>query len=135
VLDFEGMQMTDSALSTDSPLVERTQGHPCRDRSPASGRPDESIRLAGVFDRASGDVLQAAAQRWRTACPLVPFAATAHVDMSDVTQLDPAGFGLLNEVYRQAHDSGWAFRVTPPADLDARLGFLRAVVDRNLEWA
>jgi hypothetical protein len=66
---------------------------------------------------------------------VVAFAAVAHVDLAEVTHLDPAGIDLLNEAYARLTAAGWLFRVTPPADPGARLAFLFAATGGRLRWA
>jgi|GEM_PF-5164567 len=108
---------------------------PYRDRVPTTVRLGVSLSLTGTLNHNSRRQVRTAVEQWCEVSQVVPFAAIAHVDISEVTHLDPTGIDLLNESYTALTNTGWRFRVTPPADANTRLAFLEAVVDGRLRWA
>jgi hypothetical protein len=125
--------MSDLALSSvlERPAPTRRR---YRDRLPGAPRPDVSIALNGVLDHASRSRVTGALSRWSNLAPVVAFSSVAHVDMTDVTQLDPAGVDLLNDLHVRLTGAGWLVRVTPPANIDARRSFHAAVIQGALRW-
>jgi ABC-type transporter Mla MlaB component len=122
--------MAQPALSTTAPGRSR---RPYRDRVPTSARPGVSIGLVGPLDENSPR-LRTAVENWCEVSPIVAPAAVAHVDLAEVTHLDRPGIELLNEVHSRLTAAGWLFRITPPADAEARLAFVGAVVDGQVGW-
>jgi anti-anti-sigma regulatory factor len=94
-----------------------------------------STRLNGVLDGRDRARLEATVARWCQVAPMVRYAGQAHLDLAEVTRLEPAGVDLLNAAYARLNAAGWQFRVTPPEALEAHLAFNDAAIRRDLHWA
>jgi hypothetical protein len=128
--------MADLARSVDFAAPGHALGRQAyRDRAPTSARPGVSIRLKGCPDDSCRRRLRTVVGRCCKVSPVVASASVAHVDMAEVTRLEPAVIDLLNETYAKLTAAGWLFRITPPADTAARLTFLSAATDGRLRWA
>jgi hypothetical protein len=108
--------------------------HRYRDPLPGATRPDVCIALDGALDRTARSRVTGALTRWGNLTPVVAFASVAHVDLTEVTALPPVGVDLLNDLHVRLTGAGWLVRVTPPADIDARLSFHTAVIQGALRW-
>jgi anti-anti-sigma regulatory factor len=104
-------------------------------RSSAVAQAGVSTRLNGVLDGSNRSRIEATVARWCQVAPMVRYAGQAHLDLAEVTQLEPAGVDLLNAAFARLNAAGWQFRVTPPEDLEARLAFNDAAIRRELHWA
>jgi anti-anti-sigma regulatory factor len=122
------MSMSDTGLA---PVLTAPKRLPRMSTAP---RPGVTARLTGVLDgRDRGRVEQTVA-RWCQVAPMVRHAGQAHLDLTEVTQLEPAGLDMLNAAYARLNAAGWRFRVTPPIDLEPRLAFNGAAIRRELLW-
>jgi len=122
--------MSDLAL-LDAPAPARRR---YSDRLPGAPRPDLCIALDGVLDSAARSRVTSALFRWGNLTPVIALATVAHVDMTEVIRLEPAGVDLLNDLHVRLTAAGWLVRVTPPADIDARRSFHAAVIQGALRW-
>jgi hypothetical protein len=93
-----------------------------------------TARLSGVLDGRDRDRIEQTVARWCQVAPMVRDAGQAHLDLTDVTQLEPAGLDMLNAAYTRLNAAGWRFRVTPPINLEPRLAFNGAAIRGELLW-
>jgi ABC-type transporter Mla MlaB component len=105
-----------------------------RDALPGATRPEVCIALDGALDQAARRRVARELIRRGNRTPVMDFASVAHVDLTEVTHLDSAGVELLNDLHLRLTAAGWLVRVTPPADIDARLSFHTAVIQGALRW-
>lgn len=128
--------MADQALSAvvDAPVRASAQLR-YGERSAGAPRPSVSISLTGSLDHKSRRRLATAVTRCRDVNPVVPFTSVAHVDLTDVTNLEPAGLDLVNELHAMLSAAGWLVRVTPPDDVETRVVFHRTAIRGELRWA
>ena len=126
--------MSDSGHST-----VLTAPKPRTDRSSArwAAAPENSVstRLSGVLDGRNRARVDATVAAWCQVAPLVRHSSLAHLDLSEVTALEPDGLDVLNTAYARLNAAGWRFRVTPPVELEPRLAFTGAAIRRALAWA
>ena len=97
-------------------------------------QPRVTARLSGVLDGRDHVRIERTVARWCQVAPMVRHTGQAHLDLTDVTQLEPAGLDMLNAAYTRLNAAGWRFRVTPPIDLEPRLAFNGAAIRRELLW-
>jgi hypothetical protein len=100
----------------------------------STGQPGVTARLSGVLDGRDRGHVERTVARWCQVAPMVRHAGQAHLDLTEVTQLEPAGLDMLNAAYTRLSAAGWRFRVTPPMDLEPRLAFNGAAIRRELLW-
>jgi anti-anti-sigma regulatory factor len=103
--------------------------------SSSATRAGVSTRLTGVLDGSNRSRVEATVARWCQVAPVVRYASQAHLDLTEVTRLEPDGLDILNAAFARLNAAGWRFRVTPPEDLEPRLAFNNAAIRRELHWA
>jgi hypothetical protein len=127
------LALTEQAIAEVHPPSSRpSRRRPYRTCGPTD--PTVSIALRQSLDHRARPRLARLLAVWERVAPMTQ-PAVAHIDMTRVTCLDPAGIDMLNEFHAQLTLSGWLVRVTPPADVGARVAFHHAAIRGDLRWA